>query len=204
MWLPTHIEYAEQAMEFANENVHKHYDRMRYGNSPQAIRERHSHIYIGKIAEFTICRYLENELGLKIATDISEGSPDLFDFKITLHDRESTGDVKSFHIYRVYFGRTRTKEQVEKDSWALVPVDQYKQRPKDLYIFVMLLGDLDMPQSPNKTGDCFAKWSTKEDIEDWDFIQKGSSVFPYYRTRIDNYGQKMSECNSMEEFIEKL
>ena len=201
MWLPTRVEYGEQALKFADENFEKHFDRMQYGESPQAFRERRSHIYIGKIAEYTICQYLEDELGLDITIDVSEGSPDLFDFKINLHNKQPIGDVKSFHIYRVYSGQTRSKEQVERDSWALVPVDQYRQRPKDLYIFVMVLGDLDMPQSPNKTGNCFAKWSIQEDIESWDFIPKGSSVFPYHKTRIDNYGQKMSECNSMEDFL---
>ena len=205
MWLPTRADYTEQAMKFADENVQKHYDRMGYGYSPQAVRERRSHIYIGKIAEYTICQYLEDELGLEIARDASENGPDLFDFKINLQNKQpTTGDVKSFHIYKVYSGHTRSKKQVETDSWALVPTDQYKQRPKDLYIFVMVLGDFDLPQSPNKTGDCFVKWSTQEDIQGWDFIPKGFSVFPYYGTRTDNYGQKMSECNPMEDFLNKL
>jgi len=82
-----------------------------------------------------------------------------------------------------------------------VPVDQYNQQPKDLYIFVMVLGDSDMPQFLNKTADCFTKWSTREDINHWHFIPRGSSVFPYSGTRTDNYGQKMSECNAMEDFF---
>ena len=99
--------------------LRKHYDRMQYGGSPEAIKERHSHIYIGKIAEYTICQYLENELGLEITRDVSEAGPDLFDFKINLQSKQPTGDVKSFHIYRVYSGQTRSKEQVERDSWAI-------------------------------------------------------------------------------------
>ena len=204
MWLPTRTEYSSEAMRFANANVRKHIDRMGLGSSQQAINERRDHIYIGKIAEYTICQYLHEELALDITTDTREDSPDLFDFKINLEYKSPTGDIKSFHIYQVYLGSERTPVQVERDSWALVPADQYRGHAKDLYIFAMILGDQDMPRSPNKIGQCFTKWATKEDIRDWRFIARGQPVFPYYRTKTDNYGEKMSECRNMEDFKSML
>ena len=194
MWLPTRVEFNERAMEFAKENAHRHYDRMGYGEN---IEQRRNKIYIGKICEYTVCQYLEEVLELDVTVDRTEGKPDLFDFKV----RCRTGDVKGFHIYLLYSGQMRSREQVERDSYALLPVDQYRQRPKDLYIFAMLLGDSNMPRSLNKTGNCFIKWATYEDISGWRVIEKGSQVFTYPKTRTDNYGEKMSECRRMEDFI---
>ena len=199
MWLPTRTKYSNEAMRFANANVRKHIDRMGLGDSPQAVSERRDHIYIGKIAEYTICEYLREELELDITTTPREDSPDLFDFKINLEIISPTGDIKSFHIYQIYSGRKRTPIQIEKDSWALVPTDQYRRHTKDLYIFAMILGDQDMPQSLNKIGQCFTKWATKEDIQKWNFIARGKSLFPYFKTRTNNYGKKMSQCRNMKD-----
>lgn len=203
MWLKTSTEYTKTAMKFAREKVSEHYDRMGYGDSSIGIQRRQSNIYIGKIAEYTICKYLQEELGLDIIRGEGNG-PDQFDFKIRLGNDQSTGDIKSFHIWTYFQRRRRTQEYVEENSWALVPVDQYRQRPKDLYIFAVLLGDEDMPRSLNKTGSCFVKWATQEDISEWHFIKEESQVFIYPKTKTDNYGEKMSECRRMEDFIAGL
>lgn len=205
MWLKTKTEYAELAIKFAtDEKVLQHYDRMGYGSSPQALKDRRNHVYIGKIAEQTVFAYLKEQLGLDIITDGGGNGADLFDFKIRNSNNQSIGDVKSFHIWTYFRGIPRTIEEVENSSWALVPIDQYKRR-KDLYIFAMVFGDSDMPNSPHKTGDCFVKWATYKDISDWRYISKGSrGYFPYFQTRTDNYGQKMSECRPMEIFLQEI
>ena len=202
MWLNTKTEYAQTAMNFAKEKAPEHYDRMGYGDSSAGIQRRQANIYIGKIAEYTICEYLENELGLDIIRGEGNGA-DLFDFKVRFDDKQLIGDIKSFHIYSYWNRKRRTREDVETESLALVPADQY-ERQKDLYIFAMVFGDSDMPRSPHKTGDCFVKWATYEDIIEWRYIDRQTPTFPYSGTRTNNYGKKMSECRAMESFLQDI
>jgi hypothetical protein len=193
------------AMKFADETVDNTYNRMKYNNTPAGRKQRVSKIYVGKIAEEVVCRYLREELKLEITGNTSEGEPDEFDFSFEHQNQPFIGDVKSFHVFRTWQNRTRIPEQVERDSSALIPVDQFKGQRKDLYIFTIILGDINpdtgyMDLSSTDTGICFTHWATDTDIDTWDFIPRGKSVFPYYGTRTDNYGQKMSECRIMENF----
>ena len=198
-------EVSDIAMEFAHETVDNTYNRMRYENTPAGRRQRLSKIYVGKIAEQIVCRYLREELKLQITENTSEGEPDQFDFSFDYRSQTVIGDVKSFHVFKTWKGDIRTPERIERDSSALVPVDQFKGQRKDLYIFTIILGNTDrntgyMDLSSTDTGICFMRWATDTDIDTWNFIPTGSYVFPYNRTRNPNYGQKMSECRVMEDF----
>ena len=193
------------AMKFADETVDNTYNRMKYKNTPAGRKQRLSKIYVGKIAEEIVCRYLREELKLEITGNTSEGEPDEFDFSFEHQNQSFIGDVKSFHVFRTWQNLTRTPEEVEERSSALVPVDQFKGQRKDLYIFTIMLGDIDrktgyMDLSSTETGICFMRWATDTDIDTWDFIPTGTYVFPYNRTRNPNYGRKMSECRVMEDF----
>ena len=193
------------AMKFAHETVENTYNRMRYDNTPSGRKQRRSKIYVGKIAERVVCRYLREELKLQITENPSEGEPDEFDFSFKHQDQPFIGDVKSFHVFRQFRKQIRTPEQVENDSWALVPVDQFKGQRKNLYIFTIILGDIDpktgyMDLLSTDTGICFTRWATSTDIDTWNFIPKGRSVFPYFGTRTDNYGERLSDCRAMEDF----
>ena len=57
--------------------------------------------------------------------------------------------------------------------------------------------------STTSSGICVMRWATATDIDAWKRIPKGEKIFPY-RTRINNYGQKISECKPMEDFLDYL
>ena len=194
MWLPiTPIkpEDSNRAMEFARETVPNTYNRM----GQKSIERRRFRIYVGKIAEQTVHRYLREELKLDISEDDHVEGPDRFDFRIEYQNRQIIGDVKSFHIYRTWNNKIRTPEEVEEQSLALVPIDQYDGQPKNLYVFAMILGNMDL-----SIATCFVRWATYADISTWKLIRKGSQVYPYDTTYTDNYGQRASECRVMEDF----
>ena len=206
MWYPITPEHSDIAMEFAHETVDKTFDRMEYGSG--GIEERLFNIYIGKIGEQIVHPYLQNELKLNITQDNNVGRPDLFDFKIEFLDRQITGDVKSFYIMRKFGYDIRTPERIKREGSALVPVDQFDKRRKDLYIFTMILADEVREKgyrqlSTTSSGICVMRWATATDIDAWKRIPKGEKIFPY-RTRINNYGQKISECKPMEDFLDYL
>ena len=208
MWYPITPEHSNIAMEFAHETVDKTFDRMEYENDPDGDEKRRFNIYIGKIGEQIIFPYLQEKLKLHITQDTNVGSPDLFDFKIEFPDRQITGDVKSFYIMRKFGYDIRTPERIEREGSALVPVDQFDNRRKDLYIFTMILADEVREKgyrklSTTSSGICVMRWATDTDIDAWERIPKGTKIFPY-KTRTDNYKQKISECRAMEVFLEYL
>ena len=45
------------------------------------------------------------------------------------------------------------------------------------------------------------RWATYAEIGNWQLVRQGTPVFPYNRTRTDNYGQKISLCKSMDDFL---
>ena len=188
------------ALKFANETVHQTYNRMGY----EDIERRRFHIYIGKVAEQVAFRYLQDILNLEITQDRHTGRPDQFDFRIESADKHILGDVKSFHVYRTWDSDVRTKSQIEHNLWALVPIDQYFRQPKkDLYVFTVILGNkvgrtLDLTDKPSV---CFMRWATHADIGYWQFVRQGTPVFPYNRTRTDNYGRKISDCRQMDTLV---
>ncbi len=203
MWFEITPEDSDTALQFALETVHRTYNRMGYGNTPGSLDKRQFHIYVGKVAERVVFRYLQEVLGLSVTQDIDTGGPDKFDFRIEDLDRHILGDVKSFHVYRTWNSQIRRESQIEQNAWTLVPIDQYHRQPKGLYIFTVILGDkvgrtLDLVS--NRAGICFMRWATYRDIGYWEFVRQGTPVFPYNRTRTDNYGQKISVCRSMETF----
>ena len=191
---------AKFADEFANQTVDNTYNRMGYNDRER----RRFNIYVGKIAEQIVFRYLREELQLQITEDLHEGGPDRFDFKINYQNRQVTGDVKSFHVYPIWKGDIRTPEIIETDSWALIPVDQYERQPKEVYVFAMILGHK-KNRFIDLSSTCYIRWATHDDIKAWKFIPKGTPKFPYTGgTRNPNYGQKMSECKPMQDFIDYL
>ena len=205
MWLPIRPEDSEIAIEFARGSVHGTYNRMGY----QTDTPRIFHIYVGKIAEQIVYRYLREELRL----DITEAPPtthvDEFDFTVKSGSGKTmSGDVKSVHVYLTWNNQVRKPEEAISQSWALVPVDQYRGRPKDLYIFPIVLGD-SVEIDGNRywsddAGICFMSWATYADVSDWDFIPRGKNVYPYNRTRTDNYGREISECRIIEDLPDYL
>ena len=204
MWFPITPEDSDVALNFASETVHNTYNRMGYSDTPQNIERRQFHIYVGKVAEQVVFRYIQDILGLEITQDTHIGGPDQFDFKIEYQGKRVLGDVKCFHIYRTWNNQTRTNEQVEQQASALVPIDQYHRQPKDLYVFTVILGNkvgrtLDLVS--NRAGVCFMRWATYAEIGNWQLVRQGTPVFPYNRTRTDNYGQKISLCKSMDDFL---
>ena len=203
MWFEITREDSDIALDFAHETVHRTYNRMGYDNTRGSLDRRQFHIYVGKVAERVVFRYFQEVLELSVIQDTDTGGPDKFDFRIECLDREILGDVKSFHVYRTWNSQIRRESQIEQNAWALVPIDQYHKQPKGLYIFTVILGDkvgrtLDLVS--NKAGICFVRWATHRDIGYWEFVRQGTPVFPYNRTRTDNYGQKISVCRSMETF----
>ncbi len=205
MWLPMLPADSRRALRFAEANVDGMYNRMGYGiRGGRGVRAFHA--YVGKVAESIVHRFLVDELqlDLRVAPE-SAGRPDRFDFELKLPDGTvQSGDVKSFHIFTTWGSQVRTVQQVERDSWALVPVDQFRGRPKDLYVFAMLLGD----KVANADGvDCLTddsgialiRWAMHSDVSGWDEIPEYSRVFPYVSTRTRNYGQLMSQCRHIEE-----
>lgn len=203
MWLPIKLEnpnQANKAMKFAGNTVQRTHDRMKYGSGVSGIKKRRSKIYVGKIAEQIVHRYLRGELKLDISEDEHRGGPDRFDFRIELQNRQITGDVKGFHIFQKYRDQVRTPKDVEEKGLALVPTDQFDDgKPKDLYIFAMLLANSDL-----SVGTCFMRWATRADIDPWRFIPEGTPIYPYDKTRNPNYGQEISQCRPMEDFIDYL
>ena len=208
MWLPIKPEDFNKAMKFADDTVHDTYDRMKYNN----IEDCHFHIYVGKIVEWNVCRYLQEELKLSITENTAEGEPDEFDFSFEHQGQPLKGDIKSCNVYRTWRNRTRTPEEAENEAPALVPVDQFKGQRKDLYIFTVILGNKLRETGgryflPRDAGICVIRWATGTDIDTWRFIPKGTKIFPYnygYGTRTNNYGQKISECRPMEDFLDYL
>ena len=203
MWFDITLEDSDMALNFARQTVHETYNRMGYESTRGNLERRQFHIYIGKIAERVVFRYIEEVRGLQILQDIQTNGPDNFDFKIDHLTRQILGDVKSFHVYRTWKSETRRQSQIEQDAWALVPVDQYLRQPKDVYIFTVILGNKvgDMLDLTSETsGVCFMRWATHSEIGNWNYIRQGTPVFPYNRTRTDNYGQRMSECKTMDTF----
>lgn len=203
MWSDITIEDSNVALDFADETVHQTYNRMGYAN----IERRRFHIYIGKVAEQVTFRYLHDVLNLEITQDRHTGGPDQFDFRIESPDQHILGDVKSFHIYRTWNSDIRTKSQIEHNLWALVPVDQYLRQPKDLYVFTVILGNkvgktLDLIS--DNPGVCFMRWATHADIGYWKFVRQGTPVFPYNRTRTDNYGREISDCRPMDTLVNNV
>ena len=205
MWLPIRPEDSETAMEFARESVHGTYDRMGYNKeSPRIL-----HIYVGKTVEQTVYRYLREDLKIDITEAPPTTEPDQFDFTVKDSNRQVlSGDVKSAHVYLTYQNQTRTPEQAIKQSWALVPVDQYSGQPKDLYIFPIILGDTIRKKGSRylsaDAGICFMSWATHADISTWNMIPRDTRVFPYNKTRTDNYGREISQCRAIEDLVNFL
>ena len=203
MWFEITPEDSDIALDFACETVGRTYNRMGYSNTPGSLDKRQFHIYVGKVAERVVFRYLQKVLGLSVIQNRNTGGPDQFDFRIEYLDRHILGDVKSFHVYRTWNSEIRRESQIEQNAWALVPIDQYHRQPKGLYIFTVILADKvgrALYLVSNRAGICFMRWATYRDIGYWEFVRQGTPVFPYNRTRIDNYGQKISVCRSMETF----
>lgn len=203
MWFDVTSEDSNRALNFARETVDGTYNRMGYQNTPSNLRRRQFHIYVGKVAEHVVFRYIEEVKGIQILQESQTRGPDKFDFKINHHTKDILGDVKSTHVYRRWNSEIRRQSQIEQNAMALVPMDQYFGQPKDVYIFVVILGDqaeniLDL--TSEGSGVCFMRWATYSEIGNWKFIPQGTPVFPYDRTRTDNYGQKMSECKTMDNF----
>jgi len=82
MWFEITPEDSDTALQCALETVHRTYNRMGYGNTPGSLDKRQFHIYVGKVAERVVFRYLQEVLGLSVTQDIDTGGPDKFDFRI--------------------------------------------------------------------------------------------------------------------------
>lgn len=206
MWSDITMEDSNMALDFADNTVHQTYNRMGYANTPEDIERRRFHIYVGKVAERVAFRYLQDVLNLEITQDTQTKGPDQFDFKIESADKSILGDVKSFHVYRKWNSDIRTKSQIEHNLWALLPIDQYFRQPKDLYVFTVILGNkvgstLDISDKPSV---CFMKWATHADIGYWKFIREGTPMFPYNRTKTNNYGREISDCRPMDTLVSKI
>ena len=196
-WFAIEPKDTHGAEQFARDTVSQTYDRMGYGNKRTAKKTRRDRISIGKVAEQVVFRYLREELNLHIIESTNGGGPDQYDFIIEHEGAQFTGDVKSFDVYRTYKGKTRTPETIERKCSALVPVDQYQNQPKDLYVFAVILSDRNMLKKG--VGSCFIRWATHSDIGSWNRIPTGTVIYPYDRTRNHNYGRRISECRAIEE-----
>ena len=197
-WFPIEPEDAESAMMFARETVDITHDRMGYGSTPGNLEARRFHIYVGKVAEQITFRYLREQLNLDIIESTHQtGGPDQYDFRIDHGGEQVTGDIKSFHIFRRYRGQERTTEEAERRCWALIPVDQYQGRPKNFYVFAIILCTGQFASID--PGLCLIRWATYSDVSSWSSLPKGRRVFPYNATRTDNYGLEISQCRKIED-----
>ena len=101
MWFPITPEDSDVALNFASETVHNTYNRMGYSDTPQNIEKREFHIYVGKVAEQVVFRYIQDILELKITQDTHIGGPDQFDFKIEYQGKRVWG-MSSVSIFTAH------------------------------------------------------------------------------------------------------
>jgi len=82
MWFEITPEDSDTALQFALETVHRTYNRMGYGNTPGSLDKRQFHIYVGKVADRVVFRYLHEVLGLSVSLVIDTVGPAKFDFSL--------------------------------------------------------------------------------------------------------------------------
>ena len=199
-----------RALDYAAQSLNFTVDRMGYGGLANAGQIRLQHIYVGKAVELATLRTLRDDFQLAldpVPVETPYDEPDQADWLLTkINGRELQVDMKSFHIFRTYQRQERTCETVNQRSTALVPIDQLRRHPKDIYIFATLLGNT-VTQDPT-TGIpiledgaeiCAMRWEHHGQVQGWEQIARGTPVYPYARTRTNNLGQSMQNLREIEE-----
>ena len=174
----------QQALQYAAVSINHTYDRMDYGDLPDADAIRFRHVYVGKAVEYAALRFLRAEYGLNLDPEPVEThytEPDRADWVLTTRDvTRLTADMKSFHIFRRYQNDVRTCESIERRTWALVPQGQLNLHPKNLYIFATLLGDTTVtdnltgpPRLDAGAGICDIRWEELANVQQWERKPRG-------------------------------
>ena len=113
----------QQALQYAAVSINHTYDRMDYGDLPDADAIRFRHVYVGKAVEYAALRFLRAEYGLNLDPEPVEThytEPDRADWVLTTRDgTRLTADMKSFHIFRRYQNDVRTCESIERRTWGV-------------------------------------------------------------------------------------
>ena len=203
-FLLTNDDDHRQALAYAKQSVNYTYDRMRIADKKRKM----TNIYVGKLVEGPICRELEDAYGITVNrrdvtthyTQADRGDV-LLSFKFS---ERQTGDIKSFRVRGDIVCRQSVAKEMESQAYVLVPVDQLRQRPKDIYIFtnVMLVSGKDHETGIEITMApallTYPRWASVGEVREWAEYPPGSRVYPYIRgTRVANKGSKFSGLHAL-------
>ena len=170
---------------------------------------RWERLYLGKLAEMMIEQHLNIEYGMEILPEVI-GQADEADGRfIAGNCEELLVDIKTFNIFRTFGQDVRTPERVEAQSWALVPSDQFRNHPKDIYVFGFLLGNVfedgdGLPDIEVGAYVCSLAWAPRAEVAEWEFYRSGSRLFPYFGTQTDNVGMLVRDVHPMDELMDFL
>jgi hypothetical protein len=127
--------YSAQSLKFT-------FDRMSYGNDQI---QRFKKIRDGIIIEQACERILTSNYDLPIISAPFRTDYRIKDFSehviLTKSGTILKVDIKGFRIFRTFQKETRTAEMLNNKGWALVPIDQYLNDKKEIYIFSYLICD---------------------------------------------------------------
>lgn len=169
-------------------------------------RRRWERLYLRRLAEMVVERHLGDEYGMEILPEVV-GHADMGDGRFVRGDGEGLSvDIKTFNIYRTFRDEVRTSEMVRNRSWALVPLDQFRNNPKAIYVFGFLLGNViagpdGQPDVESGSFVCSLAWASCGDVEKWDLYPPGASLFPYFGTRTCNAGELVKNVRPMNELV---
>ena len=198
-----------RALDYAAASVDFTVDRMRYGGLASGTRRRLLHIYVGKAVELAVLRIMRRDFQLQLdpaPVETSHDEPDRADWLLTTNQgAEFQLDMKSFHIFRTFGKQHRTCESVHLRSTALVPVDQLRDYPKDFYVFATILGNTSEPDQATGipvleegTELCDLRWESRDGVEQWERIARGTAIYPYAATRTTNKGRRMTTLREIQ------
>ncbi|MDE0299930.1 MAG: hypothetical protein OXN17_14945 [Candidatus Poribacteria bacterium] len=204
-FLVTNDDDHRQALAYAKQSVDYTYNRMEIAKK----QSRQNNIYLGKLIEGPICRELEDTYRITVnrsSVTTHHTQADKGDVLLSFECSQShTGDIKGFRVRGVIGGRQSRANEMASRAYALVPVDQLDQRPKDIYIFtnVMLQSGQDRETGIEITTALalltYPRWAPVGEVSKWQEYPKGSRVYPYTQrgTQVPNKGSKFSGLHAL-------
>ena len=185
------------AKDYSIKSLDYTFDRMN-----KSKKRRQENIYIGKLVEAPICRELNSVYGLIVnTTDVTTSymNIDKGDISLSSPGGESyICDIKGLHNRKVNISNKNiVSKDIAQKAFALVPVDQFKNNPKDIYIFTniafypKLCTETNIEYADGPALLTYPRWETKERIYHWTVYPPGTLIYPYlsgHGTRIFNKG----------------
>ena len=200
--LPVVDEFKPHARWYAGQLMPYAVNRM---NTSQL--RRWERLYLGKLAEMVIEQHLHVQYGMEILPEVIGRADEADGRFVAGGGEELLVDIKTFNIYRTFGREVRTPETVQGQSWALVPLDQFRDHPKDIYVFGFSLGNVatdgdGLPDIEAGAGVCSLAWASRAEVAGWGFYPSGSRLFPYFGTQTNNVGTLVWDVHSMDELVD--